>query len=153
EIGQRQKGRPEVSSFGIRKALFTSTSSRPRSFPTRSKSASTAASSRRSQRTGIGAPAAPASSPAGGAGGAGGALTAAGPRGGGRARAGEVARGSRRGELEGAALPDAAARAGDDRNLPGERARRAHRPPSAATTRAASASQRVPRKKSGLQLV
>ena len=51
ESGTSQNFRPEVSSGGIRKALFTSTSRRPCSRSTRSKSAATAASSRWSQAT------------------------------------------------------------------------------------------------------
>ena len=52
EIGVSQKRLPAVSSGGIRKALFTSTSRRPCSRSTRANSASTAASSRWSQRHG-----------------------------------------------------------------------------------------------------
>ena len=64
EIGVSQNGRPEVSSRGIRNALLTSTSRRPASLRTRSKSASTCASSRWSQRTAMPRPPAASTSAA-----------------------------------------------------------------------------------------
>ena len=51
DSGVSQNGSPEVSSAGMRKALFTSTSRRPHSSATRSNSAATWASSRWSQTT------------------------------------------------------------------------------------------------------
>ena len=53
EMGTSQNGLPDVSSFGTRNALFTSTSRRPCSASTRSNSAATASSSRWSHCTAI----------------------------------------------------------------------------------------------------
>ena len=116
ERSASQNGRPDVSWSVTMNALFTSTSSRPCSASTRSNSASTAASSRWSSATAMPLP--PASTAEGVdllrggadrarqrvvglAGGAGGHVDG---------RAGGA-------ELERDALADAAARAGDDRDL------------------------------------